>query len=335
MPAHPQPVLPPELLLQILGTSSRATLLRASLVSRSWRGPARHLLESRLSLPTSKVARSWLSVPGRKTRTRRLSLGAGLGREECERVFETVEGVEELALMADPATPKGKFDVRALQSKELAGLRQLHIHAPLLDIPSSEAIDLPFSLEALSCKGMYRSFPRSALCALVASSSGTLAVLDLDAYGSNPSAEAFIACLAPLSSTVTSLELHGSDRQTAALLSFLSTCTALSHFTCWEATLPVLSALSPSTKHVAIGKNFLFHGDPACEELLVRSGLLRQLNSLTFSGISSATLRAQVGGVELMQECEERGIVVEFGVEVSGRYGTFGFPTMSAWKLSA
>ncbi|GAA5991357.1 hypothetical protein JCM11641_007561 [Rhodosporidiobolus odoratus] len=319
--------LPPELILDILSSSSRSTLLRTSLVSRTWRGPSQATLESHLSLPTQKIARAWLKCPNRRVRTRRLSLGAGLTEQEYEQVFETVDGLEELALVADVASSKAKVDARALQSKQLTGLRCLYLNAPLL-APTTETLSLQFSLEVLSCKGLYRSFPRAILISIVAASHKSLTTLDLDCYGSNASAATSISSLQPLSGSVTSLELHGSDRQTPALLSFLSSSSSLTTLTCWEATLPLLAACPPSLKHLSIGKNYIFHSDQAYFDLLSGSGLLRQLSGIHFGGISSATLRAQIGGIELLRECEERGIDVQFGVEVSGRYGTFGWPML-------
>ncbi|GAA6031791.1 hypothetical protein JCM8097_001992 [Rhodosporidiobolus ruineniae] len=329
------PRLPPELLLKILATSSRSTLLSASLVSRDWRGPAQDVLESRLSLPTPKVARAWLACPGRKTRSRRLSLGAGISRQEAEAVFDTVDGLEELAVLAPP-NAKAKFDVRALQSKQLSGLTHLHLLAPLTDTSPSEPLDLPFALSFLRCKGLYRAFPSAAVSALASASQSTLRGLDLDCYGSN--AEAFISALAPVAGSVTDLELHGSDRQTPALLSFLSSSSALTTLTCWEASVPLLQSLPPSLANLSILKNYVFHSEAPYEELLSRSGLLRRaaFRSLTFGGISIATLRAQIGGEELLEECQERGIEVEFGVEAAGRYGTlpFGWPSFGGMKVA-
>ncbi|GAA5887351.1 hypothetical protein JCM6882_002501 [Rhodosporidiobolus microsporus] len=330
------PHVPPEILLHILHTSSKQTLLSASRVSRSWRGPAQELLESRLSLPTPKVARAWLACPGRKTRTRRLSLGAGLTRDECERVFETVEGLEELAVVGNPAQPKLKFDARALQSKQLAGLRQLYLIAPLTDSSPAEPLNVPFSLTHLTCKGLYRGFPPSTMTSLVLASQKTLTSLDLDAYGSNPSAAGFIRAFAPLANTVQSIEVHGSDRLTPALTEFLASCTSLASFTCWEAPLALLEALPASVKNLEIGKDYVFHSEAPYEELLVRSGLLRQIETVRFGGISVATLRAQAGGADLIQECKERGIEVDFGKEVSGRWGTlcYGWPFLGG-KVAA
>ncbi|GAA6000359.1 hypothetical protein JCM10207_007978 [Rhodosporidiobolus poonsookiae] len=329
-----RPRLPPELLLDILDTASTRTLHSASLVCHSWRAPAQHVLEGRLSLPTSKVARTWLSCPGRKTRTRRLSLGAGLSREESEEVFSTVDGLEELLLVGNDSNSRIKFDARALQHEQLAGLKQLYVRAPFHDTRSNEpSLRFPFALTSLACKGPYRAFPASFLSALIASSGKTLTTLDLDCYGSNPSASAFISSLSALTSTITHLELHGADRQTPALLDFLASCTALTTLTCWEATLPLLQALPPSLKNLDIRKDYTFHSESPYEELLTRSGLLRQLESVRFGGISSATLRAQVGGCELLDECKERGIDVAFGVEVSGRYGTYGWPMLGGGKM--
>ncbi|GAA5858558.1 hypothetical protein JCM8547_007359 [Rhodosporidiobolus lusitaniae] len=324
------PYLPPELLLKILGTSDRPTLLSSSLVSRSYRAPSQYLLESRLSLPTSKVARTWLNCPGRRTRTRRLSLGAGLSREEAERVFETVEGLEELKVVQDPMRPRDKFDARALQAKELKDLFFLRLNTPLVDSSASSPLTLPFSLHTLRCKGLYSAFPPHIISAIVASSLSTLISLDLDCYGSNSSAEPFVAALYPLKDTITSIELHGTDRYTPALFDFLSSCTVLETFFCWEATSSLLASLPSSVKTLSIGLNYTQASSASYEELLVESGLLRQLDTLRFGGISSATLKSQVGGEELLQQCEERGIRVEHGVEVTGRYGTlsFGFPVL-------
>ncbi|GAA5834035.1 hypothetical protein JCM11251_003598 [Rhodosporidiobolus azoricus] len=334
--AEPAPHVPPEVLLQILGGASKSTLLCASSVSRSWRGPAQEVLESRLSLPTPKVARSWLACPGRNTRTRRLSLGAGLTREECERVFQTVDGLEELAIVGNPAQPKLKFDARALQSKKLAGLRQLYLIAPLTDSSPSQPLQIPFSLAHLTCKGLYRAFPSSTMSALAHSSRTTLTSLDLDAYGSPTSAESFVRSFAPLASTVQHIEVHGSDRHTSALIEFLKSCIVLSTFTCWESPLSLLEALPASVKNLSIGKDYVFHSEAPYEELLVRSGLLRQLETIRFGGISIATLRAQAGGADLVKECEERGIEVDFGKEVSGRWGTlcYGWPFLGG-KVAA
>ncbi|BGP38461.1 hypothetical protein JCM10450v2_002409 [Rhodotorula kratochvilovae] len=334
----PAPFLPPELIHDILFPTSRATLLAASLVCRSWRDPAQALLEARLSLPTSKVARAWLACPGRKTRTRRLSLGAGLSIEECWAVFEGCEGLEELALLPDPARARAKFDLRALQCPQLKNLRTLHLAAPFHDLAPAVPWPLPFSLETLTCKGLYSSYPRPILAGIVASSRWTLATLDLDCYGSNTSARAFISAFRPITGVLRSMEIHGADRQVTPLLPFLSACTALTDFACWEATLPLLSALPRSLETLSVGKTF-FHSDAPYADLLSRSALLdrdagSRVKSIRWGGISRATLRAQYGGGDLLAECGDKGIKVEFGVEAAAtRYGAYGWP-MTAGKAA-
>ncbi|GJN87258.1 hypothetical protein Rhopal_000206-T1 [Rhodotorula paludigena] len=316
-PRAEAPYLPPELISSILSTSSKPTLLSASLVSRDWRGPSQDLLESRLSLPTSKAARAWLACPGRKTRTRRLSLGSGLSIDECWEVFDSCDALEELALVPDPSRARAKFDLRALQSPKLKNL------APAVPWP------LPFSLKTLTCKGLYHIYPKPIVAAIAASSRTTLVELDLDCYGSNASARAFMSAFRPATECLQSMEIHGADRHTP-LLPFIASCRVLSRFACWEATPALLSALPATVTTLEIGKT-IFHSDAPYEDMFARANLLAQLKRVRWGGISRATLRAQIGGNELLEECRERDIEVEFGVvRNGGLYGSYGWPICGA-----
>ncbi|CEQ41704.1 SPOSA6832_03442 [Sporobolomyces salmonicolor] len=317
--------LPPELLYDILSTSSKRTLRATSLVHSSWRGPSQALLETDLSLTSRRVAKSWLQIKGRKCKTRRLSLPVGLDTEDCWEVFESVEGLKELSLVAqEGAAGKSKFEGEVLECSRLKDIAMLHLAAPFSEpIYPSTNYTFPFSLSSLSCKGLFNAYPSAFIASLVASSLTTLVALDLDTYGSHSSASTFFAALLPVAPTLKHLKLHGSDRQVSPLLTFLTGCTSLESFTCWDATLPLLSSLPPSLRTLTIGKNYTFHSDMLYDELLTRSGLLEQLRTIRWAGISKATLKAQRGGGELLQECEERGIAVQFGVESVGDW--FGY----------
>lgn len=86
-------------------------------------------------------------------------------------------------------------------------------------------------------------------------------------------------------------------------------------------------------EYLSIGRNYVANSEPSYFFTLVESGLLsRGLKTLRFGGISSATLKAQVGGEDLLAVCEERGVEVSFGVEASGRFGTYGFPCLGGRK---
>ncbi|KAI5478856.1 hypothetical protein MNV49_004490 [Pseudohyphozyma bogoriensis] len=111
--------LPPELVLLILSFAissiasastptptydlqRRQLLLRASLVSRAWRGPAQSLLWSEISFPTNEGVRRLIESEGWKKRsgryrTRKLEVSNGV-REYAGSLLEVLRGVEELYL---------------------------------------------------------------------------------------------------------------------------------------------------------------------------------------------------------------------------------------------
>ncbi|KAI5474311.1 hypothetical protein MNV49_003620 [Pseudohyphozyma bogoriensis] len=111
--------LPPELVLLILSFAissiaspstptptynlqRRQLLLRASLVSRAWRGPAQSLLWSEISFPTNEGVRRMIESEewkkrGGRYRTRKLEVSNGV-REYVGTLLEGLKGVEELYL---------------------------------------------------------------------------------------------------------------------------------------------------------------------------------------------------------------------------------------------
>lgn len=225
-----------------------------------------------------------------------------------------------LLLKSSPADPCASATTLVLG---LAGLTDLRLEAPFTT-PLSSALSLPFHLASLTIRGLYSSLPAAVLDSLVSSSISTLTTLDVDAYGSNTSATTFFSALLPLAPTLLSLELHGSDRRVEPVFPFLSLARRLETFTCWEPTLPLLCALPNSVKTLNIGANFTWAHDfskDSYQEMLTRSGLLNQLETIEWTGISMYTLKAQRGGELLLQECERRGIQVAFGVASLSAYG--------------
>lgn len=108
------------------------------------------------------------------------------------------------------------------------------------------------------------------------------------------------------------------------MLPFLAIARRLESFTCWEPTLPLLCALPPSVKSMKIRANFTWAHDMSkhsYEEMLMRSGMLNQLETIEWTGISMYTLKAQRGGEALLAQCERKGINVVFGVPSLSAYG--------------
>ncbi|GAA5934951.1 uncharacterized protein JCM15063_003110 [Sporobolomyces koalae] len=320
--------LPPEVLLDILaqaGANSK-TLRSTALVHSSWRLPSQYLLHTELALPSRKIAKSFLQVPGRRCYARKLSLPISLDLEDCWEVLEGVEGLQQLTLVAqEGATGKSKFEIDLLEATSLKDLRSLRLAAPFSEpIHPSTAFTFAFQrLSTLSFKGPYMSWPIALLDALVVSTATSLNSLELDSYGSHASASRFFDALLPIAPQVQHVEVHGSDRSNPALLVFLTACTNLRSFTCWEATPAILDCLSPTVEALHIRKTYVFHNDILYDLLLTNSGVLAHLRQLRWSGITRATLKAQQGGFELLDDLAERGIETQFGAEsVSTWYGS-------------
>ncbi|GAA6058778.1 hypothetical protein JCM10212_001894 [Sporobolomyces blumeae] len=327
-PAAAATRLPPELVLAILATAGRKTLRATSLVHPTWRHPSQLLLEHDLSLPSRKVAKRWLQVRGRKTWTRSVCIPVGLDTEDAEEVLDGVrDGLEFLTLVAqEGASGKSKFEIDLLEASSLKGIKTLRLTAPFSDpIHPGVEFSFPFRLSSLSFKGLYDSFPSALVSALVHSSIDTLTTLDLDTYGSQATASTFFDALVAIAPKIKHLELHGSaDRTTPSLITFLTACTSLETFSCWEASLAVLCSLGATVKHLTISKNFIYHNDVPFDTLLCDSRLLDQLDKIKWPGISRATLKAQRGGGELLDDCRERGIETSFGVETIGNWYGLG-----------
>jgi hypothetical protein len=114
--------VPPEVLLDILASAGNKTLRSAALVHPSWRIPSQYLLHCELSLPSRKIAKSFLQVEGRKCYAKKLSLPISLDTEDCWEILENVKGLEHLTLVAqEGATGKSKFEVDLLEASSLAG----------------------------------------------------------------------------------------------------------------------------------------------------------------------------------------------------------------------
>ncbi|GAA5953170.1 hypothetical protein JCM3765_007431 [Sporobolomyces pararoseus] len=319
--------VPPEVLLDILATASNKTLRSASLVHPTWRTPSQYLLHSELSLPSRKVAKSFLQVEGRRCYSKKLSLPISLDTEDCWEVLEGVIGLRELALVAqEGATGKSKFEIEVLEASSLAGLHSLRLTAPFSEpVHPSIAFSLPFHLTNLSFKGTYDSYPTALLDALVTSSFSSITSLDLDVYGSQSSASRFYNALSPISSRLRQIQIHGSsDRVSPALLIFLTGCTSLESFACWEASPSLLSSLSTTVETLSICKTYVFHNDLVYDTLLTQSGVLNHIKLIRWAGISQASLKAQRGGLELISDLEEKGIRTEFGAVSHGHWYGLG-----------
>ncbi|ORY86755.1 hypothetical protein BCR35DRAFT_302501 [Leucosporidium creatinivorum] len=315
------PTLPPEVLLDILEQADPSTLRSSSRIARSFRVPSQYLLHRNLSLLTPTSLKAYQDACGtrRDFAARKLHLLMGTVGEEGIKVLEKAHAMRELVLKSE----RRKVKAEVLEQKNLAGLTDLRLEAPFA-APESSSLSFPFSLASLTIRGLYSSLPTAVLDALVASSLATLTTLDIDAYGSNTSASTFFSSLLPLAPHLLSLELHGSDRRVEPIFPFLALARRLETFTCWEPTLPLLCALPPSVKTLNIGANFTWAHDfskHSYEEMLTRSGLLNQLETIEWTGISMYTLKAQRGGELLLAECERRGIEVVFGVPSLSAYG--------------
>lgn len=114
--------VPPELLLDILANASNKTLRSASLVHPTWRQPSQYLLHCELSLPSRKIAKSYLQVAGRKTYSKKLSLPISLDTEDSWHILEGLQGLEHLTLVCtEGATGKSKFEIDLLEASALSG----------------------------------------------------------------------------------------------------------------------------------------------------------------------------------------------------------------------
>ncbi|GAA6010977.1 hypothetical protein JCM11491_005894 [Sporobolomyces phaffii] len=319
--------VPPEVLLVILANASNTTLRSTSLVHPVWRDPSQYLLHTELSLPSRQVAKKFLGVDRRrKTFAKKLSLPISLDTEDCCQVLEQVRGLDHLTLVAtEGATGKSKFEVELLESTALASLRSLRLTAPFSEpIHPSTSFSFPFKLSAVSFKGTFCAYPTSLLDALVESSSSSVLSLDLDVYGTQAAASRFFDALLPFAARIEHIEIHGSDRSSAPLGIFLTACTSLKSFTCWEATPALLSSLSPTVATLTIQKTFIFHHDVVYDTLLSQSGVLDHVKLVRWSGISRASLKAQRGGFELLADLEEKGIQTQFGAESHGHWYGLG-----------
>jgi len=339
--------LPPELLLEILSAAGVKVLSKTSLVHSSWRYPSQFLLQVDLSLPNRRIAKRWLQVSDRKCWSRKLTIPVGLDTEDAWSVLEGVDGLWHLALVAqESATGKSKFEIELLEASSLRGpsvfsdtptlkhtltlavivdLKSLRLTAPFSEtIHSSISFIFPFHLATLFFKGLYSWYPDGLLHAIVTSSATSITTLDLDTYGSQEAATRFFETLLPLAPRLEHIELHGSDRTTAGLLAFLTACTNLTSFSCWEAKHSILSSLAPTVRKLQIGKNYVFHSDVLYDTLLTQSGVLDHVKLIRWSGISRASLKAQRGGNELLGDLEEKEIGTEFGVETQGNWYGLG-----------
>lgn len=206
------------------------------------------------------------------------------------------------------------------------GLHSLRLTAPFSEpIHHSSSFAFPFHLTSLSFKGTYDSYPTALLDALVTSSLSSIASLDLDVYGSQSSASRFYSALSPISSRLRQIEIHGSsDRASPALLIFLTGCTSLKSFTCWEASPSLFSSLCPTVETLTICKTYVFHNDLLYDSLLTQSGILDHIKLIRWSGISQASLKAQRGGLELISDLQEKGIKMEFGAVSHGHWYGLG-----------
>lgn len=348
------PSLPPELLLDILEGGESSTLRSAALVESSWATPAQFLLHRNLVLlsPTALKAFAGGVQTRRPFPARKLHLLLGTQGEEGLKVLDQARGIKELLLKSE----RRKMDASVLQRGSLSGMSCFAL-ASLDRVPSltsssllplscpspnpfSDLTDLrlegpfapcddfdhplPFSLTAFTIRGLYSSVTSALLAALVDCSAATLTTLDIDCYGPNTSATTLFTTLLPLAPQLLSLELHGSDRRVEPIIPFLAAAQRLTTFTCWEPTFTLLRSLPTSVRTLNIGANFTWAHDvskDSYEEMLDRSGLLGQLKSVEFSGISMYTLKAQRGGAQLLAECERRKIEVTFGVASLSAYG--------------
>ncbi|GAA5903460.1 uncharacterized protein JCM6883_005009 [Sporobolomyces salmoneus] len=322
--------LPPEVLLDILSDATTRTLRSAALVHPTWKGPSQYLLHQEVSLPSRKIAKSFLQVQGRTQYSKKLSLPISLDIDDSCEILESTKGLQDLVLVStEGATGKSKFEVELLEASSLAGLRSLQLTAPFSEpidrcIHPSASFTFPFRLKALSFKGTYDSYPSALLHGLADSSSTSITSLDLDVYGSQASATRFFDGLLALAPHLEHVEIHGSDRSSPALLIFLTACTSLKSFTCWMANPELLSALPHSVETLQICKTYVFHTDLAYDSLLSRSDILSHIRLIRWSGISEASLKAQRGGCELLADLAEMGIETQFGAVSQGHWYGLG-----------
>ncbi|GAA5881512.1 hypothetical protein JCM16303_005684 [Sporobolomyces ruberrimus] len=320
--------VPPEILLEILAATTHRDLQSTSLVHPTWRTPSQYLLHADLSLPSRKIAKSFLQVEGRKCYSRKLLLPISLDTEDCWEVLEGVDGLEHLVLVAqEGATGKSKFEVELLEASTLAGLKTLRLTAPFSEpVHPSTAFTFPFRLSTLSFKGTFASYPTALLECLVDSCATSITSLDLDVYGSAADASRFFDALLPIAPRLKHIEIHGSDRISSRhpLLVFLTGCSHLESFKCWEASQTLLASLSPTVSTLEICKTYIFHNDLLYDTLLTQSGVLDYVKLIKWSGISRASLKAQRGGNELLGDLEEKGIATRFGAETRGHWYGLG-----------
>lgn len=209
----------------------------------------------------------------------------------------------------------------------MPGLTSLRLTAPFSEpVHPASTFVFPFCLSSLSFKGPCDSYPSALLDSLVDSSSHSITSIDLDVYGTNAASTRFFESLVPLAGHLKRVELHGTDRSSPALVAFLTACTSIESFSCWEATPRLLSALAPTVKALEFNKTFFgFHDDLVYDALLTQAhGVLDHVTVIRFSGMSRASLAAQRGGCELLEDLAEKGIETHFGAVSYGHWYGLG-----------
>ncbi|GAA6034414.1 hypothetical protein JCM8097_002714 [Rhodosporidiobolus ruineniae] len=302
--------LPPELIGDILShflsvdVVDLDSLKAASLVSRTWRRPAQHLIwAAGAELDSDEDIWQWL-----KTRHRRrggpkeLAVHKFGGGKSLKRLFAESAGLRWLML----AAPGCELDPAVLAAPQLSHLGTLIVQCRLLPFDPS-TVSFPFSLHTLVLADATFRSPHMApfLTALASSSLSTLRRISLPSFSARAH-PAVAKALLPFAAQLLHFGLClGAKDDVEPYFPFLAAATSLHSLECTSLPPALLANLPPSLSVLATSEDAPYIDVEALTSALDR---LKNLKRLYFAMPRRTFVKEVVAGPELLQKMEERGV---------------------------